>query len=98
MTPTSALVAVSAGMTVSLPSSPSSGLSSCQFMIIRVVADRSGSGTYSVIGDCVVLQTTGGGPQSSGGQGNPRRESTFSTAVVADDGYEVGRIRRPLRQ
>ena len=96
--PTSALVAVSAGMTVSLPSSPSSGLSSCQFMIIRVVAGNSGSGTYSVIGDCDLLQTTGNGPQSSGGQRSPRRKSTSSTAVMADDGYEVGRIRRPLRQ
>ena len=67
-------------------------------MIIRVVVGGAGSGTYIADGDCVLLQTTGNGPQSSGGQGSPRRESTFSTAVVADDGYEVGRIRRPLRQ
>ena len=72
-------------MTVSLPSSPSSGLSSCQFMIIRVVVGGSGSGTYSVIGDCVVLQTTGNGPQSSGGQRSPRRKSTSSTALMGRD-------------
>ena len=86
MTPTSALVAVSAGMTVSLPSSPSSGLSSCQFMIIRVVAGGAGSGTYIADGDCVFLQTTGNGPQSTGGQRSPRRKSTFSTALMAGGG------------
>ena len=59
--------------------------SSCQFMIIRVVAGSSGSGTYSVIGDCDLLQTTGNGPQSTGGQRSPRRKSTFSTALMGRD-------------
>ena len=48
MAPTSALVAVSAGMTVSLLEP-----SSCQPTIIRVVMRSAGLGTYFVIGDCV---------------------------------------------
>ena len=80
MAPTSALVAVSAGMTVSLISSPSP----CQSMIIRVVARSAGLGTYFVIGNCDLPQTTGGRPQSSGGKRSSRRESTFSTALVGE--------------
>ena len=67
-------------------------------MIIRVVASSSGSGTYVVIGDCVFPQTTGVCPQSSGGKRSPRGESTFSTVLVADDGYEMSRIRQPIKQ
>ena len=40
-----------------------------------------------MIGDCFFLQTTGGGPQSSGGQRSPRRKSTFSTALIGNDGF-----------
>ena len=60
--------------------------SPCQFMIIRVVAGSSGSGTYIADGDCDLLQTTGNGPQSSGGQRSPRRESTSSMALMAGGG------------
>ena len=70
---------------------------SCQFMIIRVVASSSGSGTYFVIGNCDLPQTTGFCPQSSGGKRSSRGESTFSTALLADDGYEKGRIYRRSR-
>ena len=56
-------------------------------MIIRVVVGGAGSGTYIPDGDCVLLQTTGAGPQSSGGQRSPRGESTFSTALVGNDGF-----------
>ena len=87
MAPTRALVAVSAGMTVSLLEP-----SSCQPTIIRVVVRSAGLGTYFVIGNCDLPQTTGVCPQSSGGKRSPRGESTFSTALVADHGYEKGRI------
>ena len=77
MAPTSALVAVSAGMTVSLLEP-----SSCQPTIIRVVMRSAGLGTYFVIGNCDLPQTTGVCPQSSGGKRSPRGESTFSTALM----------------
>lgn len=77
MAPTSALVAVSAGMTVSLLEP-----SSCQPMIIRVVMRSAGLGTYFVIRNCDLPQTTGVCPQSSGGKRSPRRESTFSTTFM----------------
>ena len=75
--PTSALVAVSAGMTVSLLEP-----SSCQPTIIRVVVCSAELGTYFVIGNCDLPQTTGVCPQSSGGKRSSRRESTFSTAFM----------------
>ena len=77
MAPTSALVVVSAGMTVSLLEP-----SSCQPTIIRVVVRSAGLGTYFVIGNCVSPQTTGVCPQPSGGKRSPRGESTFSTALM----------------
>ena len=77
MAPTSALVVVSAGMTVSLLEP-----SSCQPTIIRVVVRSAGLGTYFVIGNCDLPQTTGVCPQSSGGKRSPRGESTFSTALM----------------
>ena len=76
MAPTSALV-VSAGMTVSLLEP-----SSCQPTIIRVVACSAGTGTYFVIGNCDLPQTTGVCPQPSGGKRSSRRESTFSTTLM----------------
>ena len=79
MAPTSALVAVSAGMTVSLYFEPP-----CQSMIIRVVARSAELGTYFVIGNCDLPQTTGVRPQSSGGKRSSRRESTSSTALVGE--------------
>ena len=81
MAPTSALVAVSAGMTVSLLEP-----SSCQPTIIRVVVRSAGLGTYFVIGNCDLPQTIGVRPQSSGGKRSSRRESTSPTALVAGGG------------
>ena len=75
--PTSTLVAVSAGMTVSLLEP-----SSCQPTIIRVVVCSAELGTYFVIGTCDLPQTTGVCPQSSGGKRSPRGESTLSTAFM----------------
>mgnify|MGYP000023761202 CR=1 FL=1 len=64
---------------------PSSSLSPCQSMVIRVLcparARSAGSRMYFWIGDCAFPQTTGFCPQSSVGRRSPRGESTSSTSA-----------------